>query len=169
MRPTCVADYLIHRWTLCSLHFVLLMSAIMSSHKGHKRKRGKNPMIEGDPDLAQAVTRQTISETRSDGTTVQRRVWVSIDAPTDKATTVEKEVEVPTMDYEPAHISPPPTEGTHSYRVCIYLNQASRIHVFTFTETKGLPGAIRRPYRRFVGRLSQPRGNAGGNRHVPAL
>ncbi|KAF8805303.1 hypothetical protein BYT27DRAFT_7224958 [Phlegmacium glaucopus] len=88
----------------------------MSSHKGHKRKRGKNPMIEGDPDLAQAVTRQTISETHSDGTTVQRRVWVSIDAPTDKVTTVEKEVEVPTMDYEPAHISPPPTEGTHSYR-----------------------------------------------------
>ncbi|KAF8801050.1 hypothetical protein BYT27DRAFT_7216408 [Phlegmacium glaucopus] len=83
--------------------------------KGHKRKRGRNPMVEGDTDLAKAVTCQTISETQIDGTTVQKWVWVSMDTPKGTLTAIEKEREVPAIEYEPAHMSPP-TERTHSYQ-----------------------------------------------------
>jgi hypothetical protein len=81
-------------------------------------------MVDGDTDLAEAVTHKTILETRNDGRTVSKRVWIPIDSPSEKITTVEKPADMPRMDCEPANVSPPP-ERTHPHRVGIQLKEAS--------------------------------------------
>ncbi|KAF8814632.1 hypothetical protein BYT27DRAFT_7249671 [Phlegmacium glaucopus] len=87
----------------------------MNSHKTYKCKRGKEPMVNGDTDSMQTVTQKTILETRNDGTTVSKRVWVSLDRPSEKMATEANQAEMPPMDYKPANMSPPP-ERRHSYR-----------------------------------------------------
>lgn len=60
-------------------------------------------MIDGDVDSAQVVTQRTITETKHDGSTVKKQVWVSLDKPGEKSTAVEKVPERPPFDYEPVY------------------------------------------------------------------
>lgn len=71
--------------------------------KNNKRKRGRPAMIDGEVDSATVVTQRTITETNNDGTTITRRVWVSLDTPKEKQTTVEKTPERPTFEFEPVY------------------------------------------------------------------
>jgi hypothetical protein len=86
-------------------------------------------MTEGDVRLAQAVKPKVITETKQDGRTVTKRVWISMDAPTPKLTTEGNAEETPTVGYEPQNMSPPaetssPLPGrSNTYRVSLYTSQ----------------------------------------------
>ena len=47
-------------------------------------------MVDGEIESALVVTPETIYETQTDGTMVAKQVWVSLDTPNPKVTTVEK-------------------------------------------------------------------------------
>jgi len=73
----------------------------MNAQKSHKRKRGKQPIVDGDINSAQAVTHMKITETNDDGTTFTKRILVSLDSP--KKTTsscAETGGEILVVDYE---------------------------------------------------------------------
>jgi len=53
----------------------------MKNNKSHKRKRGKDPLVDGEPESAQAVTYSKVEVTRRDGTTTTRQVLESLDMP----------------------------------------------------------------------------------------
>lgn len=105
----------------------------MNSRKPQKRKRGTNPMTEGDVRLAKAVKPKVITETKQDGRTVTKRVWISMDAPIPKLTAEGNAEDIPTFVYEPQNMSPPAEtssdlpETTNTYRVSLYL---SKINIY---------------------------------------
>ena len=84
--------------------------------KTRKRKRETNPRIDGDISCANVVTYKTITETKQDGTTVERRVMVSMDLPSKGSTSVELSEETFVNNYEPENMSPPPVR-LNRYRV----------------------------------------------------
>lgn len=99
----------------------------MNSRKSHKRKRGNNPILEGDVRLAEAVTPKTITETKNDGSIVTKKVWISLDTPSTNLTAEANAVDMPpALEVEPENMSPPENmstpipERTHTYRVSIY-------------------------------------------------
>jgi hypothetical protein len=108
----------------------------MDSKKSHKRKRGK-PMVDGDITSAHVVTYKTVTETKRDGTSVTKRVAVSLDTPSNVSTTDE----TPTNDffnnYEPDNVSPAPVERTNPSRVgiCICRNPISLL-IPSFTDPR---------------------------------
>jgi hypothetical protein len=111
---------------MCSLrqnvfYLRLLISTMMSTKKTNKRKRGKGPMLDGDIDSAQAVMPQTISEIKKDGSTVTKRVWVSLDTPNPNLSAVEDSTEMPAFENEPADMSLAPPEQTNKYQVSAYI------------------------------------------------
>ena len=59
----------------------LLMSSFTKKNRSQKRKRGKDPLIDREPDSAQVVTHTTIKVTLNDGSTSSQRVLVPLDAP----------------------------------------------------------------------------------------
>ena len=85
-------------------------------------------MIDGEIDSALVVTPETIYETRKDGTTVTKQVWVSLDTPIPKVTAEERRAEMPALEYmpdiEPDNSSPQP-ETTRRYQVGIYVKTQS--------------------------------------------
>lgn len=90
------------------------------SKKSGKRKRGERPMIDGDIDSAMVVTSETIFKTKKDGSTVTKKVWVSLDIPNPNLKDVEFPPEMPVFD-EPVDMSShPETAGTRTYRVSIH-------------------------------------------------
>lgn len=94
----------------------------MSNQKTNKRKR-KGPMIDGEIDSALTVTPKTISETKKDGTTVTKQVWVSLDKPKvtqARITVVEQQADLPALGYDPGdNIPSPQQDGTRTYQVRI--------------------------------------------------
>jgi hypothetical protein len=79
-------------------------------------------MLDGDVDSAQVVTPQTIPETKKDGSTVFKRVWVSLDTSNPNLTAMENDAEIPGFEDEPGDMPSPPTDRTNKYQVCINLN-----------------------------------------------
>ena len=77
-------------------------------------------MVDGEIESALVVTLETIYETQRDGTMVAKQVWVSLDTPNPKVTTIEKSPEMPALEYEPVDMSSPQLERTHTYQVSIY-------------------------------------------------
>ena len=59
----------------------------MNAQKSHKRKRGKQPIVNGDIHSAQVVTHMKITETNDDGITLTKQVLVSLDSPKKTAET----------------------------------------------------------------------------------
>jgi len=51
------------------------LSHTMNAQKSHKQKRGKQPIVDGDINSAQAVTHMKITKTNNDGTTFQNVSW----------------------------------------------------------------------------------------------
>jgi hypothetical protein len=119
-----------HEAAMCSscpniLGLHLLISTVMNTRKFNKRKRGKGPMLDGDVTSAQVVTSQTISETRKDGSTVLKRVWVSLDTPHQNLTAVENPAQMPGFDEEPGDMPSPPTDQTNKYQVSVHTSTTS--------------------------------------------
>jgi hypothetical protein len=106
----------------------------MNSRKTPKRKRGTNPMVEGDVRLAQTVRPILTKETKKDGSTVTKRTWISMDTPTPNITTEATPMLTTdpnaedTQGYEPHNMnqpvdtSPPPPGRPHTYRVSLYMS-----------------------------------------------
>ena len=104
---------------------------MMNSKNTHKRKRGNNPMVDGDVSSAKFVTHKTITETRKDGTMGTKRVLVSLDTPSKVSTPDEIPAGDFSYNYEPENYSPPPTNRTKTYRVGTYYNHISScINIF---------------------------------------
>jgi hypothetical protein len=124
----------------------------MSSKKTHKRKRGNNPMIDGDLSSARFVTFETITETRKDGTMGTKRVMVSLDTPSIVSTTsnISTTDEIPAEDFsynhEPENNSPPPSTSKNTYRVGKFYNHIS-LFLILCSVPKRLPPAICRSNR----------------------
>lgn len=86
--------------------------------KSQKRKRGREPMIDGDIDAAKVVTHTKVSVTNDDGSVSAKQVLESLDDPR-KGNNDSKPLEpdeIPQMDYDMDSQSPPPPK-TKSYRV----------------------------------------------------
>jgi hypothetical protein len=97
---------------------ISLFSTTMSTKRVNKRKKG--PWIVGESvELAHIVTPKIIHETKADGTTVTKRVLVSLDKPKPKAPTMEKPAEMPETGYEPIDMNSPPPERLHTYPVSV--------------------------------------------------
>ena len=64
------------------------------AQKSHKQKRGKQPIVDGDINSAQAVMPMKITETNNDGTTLTKCILVSLDSPkkTTSSCAVSKQV-----------------------------------------------------------------------------
>lgn len=79
-------------------------------------------MIDGDIDSAPVVTSKTILETRKDGSTVPKKIWVPLDIPNSTSAAVEKPADMSGFEYEPVDMSTPPPETTKTktYQVNIY-------------------------------------------------
>jgi len=106
------------------LKLLVFLSPTMNAQKSHKRKRGKQPMVDGDINSAQAVMHMKITKTNNDGTTLTKHILVSLDSP--KKTTsscAETGGEIPVIDYEMDNLSPPPPETTAGNRVCKFMNK----------------------------------------------
>ena len=101
-------------------NLLILLSATMNAQKSHKRKRGKQPIVDGDIHSAQVVTRMKITETNNDGTTFTKWVLVSLDS---LKKTAETGGEVPVVDYGMDNLSPPPPDTTARNRVCKFMNK----------------------------------------------
>jgi hypothetical protein len=145
----------------------------MSTKRNNKRKR-KGPMIDGEIDSALTVTPKTISETKEDGTTVTKQIWVSLDKPQvtqRRATVVEEQADIPAVGYDPDDIPSPQQEGTRTYQVRINIlsNSNSISLIYYRLDTKGLYTAIHGPNGRILGRPDKPGGHAGECRYLPAL
>jgi len=95
-----------------------LISTTMSKKSG-KRKQREGPMIEGHIDLAMGVTSETIYITKKDGSTVPKKVWVSLDTPNPNIAAIENSPQIPISD-EPVDMSSPHPETAHTYQVSIY-------------------------------------------------
>jgi hypothetical protein len=85
----------------------------MKATQNRKRKRGKNPMVDGDIRSATAVTHKNITETKEDGTTVTRRILVSLDRPCDPLPALTPRSEVPFIEHEVEDITSAPTDKTN--------------------------------------------------------
>jgi hypothetical protein len=84
------------------------MSSITKKNRSHKRKRGKDPLIDGEPDSAQVVTHTTVKVTLNDGSTSSTRVLVPLDAPSPPITTMDQMQDISDITYDIEHESPPP-------------------------------------------------------------
>ena len=88
----------------------------MNSTKSNKHKQGKNPIVNGDPNLAQAVTHWMISDIQHDGMTITKKMLVSLDNPTEtiagKAFLAEFLTEMPTMYNMDQDDAPQKTKST---------------------------------------------------------
>ena len=95
----------------------------MNTKNINKQKRGKGPMIDGEIDSAPVVMSKTIYETKKDGTTVSKKIWVPLDTPKSTSSAVEKPVEMSGFEYEPVDMSTSHPESTKTYKVnkCIPL------------------------------------------------
>ena len=89
------------------------------SKKSGKRKRGERPMIEGEIDLARVVTPETIFKTKKDGSTVAKKVWVSLETPNPNITAVENPQQMHGFD-ETVDMSSPQPDTARTYQVSIY-------------------------------------------------
>jgi hypothetical protein len=110
----------------------------MSTKRNNKRKR-KGPMIDGEIDSALTVTPKTISETKEDGTTVTKQIWVSLDKPhvtQRRATVVEEQADIPAVGYDPDDIPLPQQEGTRTYQVRIYYILSNSISLIYLLPTR---------------------------------
>ena len=76
-------------------------------------------MVDGEVESALVVTPKTINETKKDGTTVKKKVWVSLGMPSSSSTTVENHPQSPIMDYEPVDIGSPQPEKRNKYQASI--------------------------------------------------
>jgi hypothetical protein len=96
------------------------MSTHIQPKKSQKRKRGKQPMVDGEPDSAQVVTHKQITVISDDGTMVKKKVLESLDTPAPSAAAEPKAPEIPPTDHEMDNMSPQP-EPIKIYRVGIFV------------------------------------------------
>ena len=87
---------------------LFLMSAFTKKNRSHKRKQGKDPLIDGEPESAQAVTHTTVRHTLNDGTTSSERVLVSLDAPSPTVINEDHTQDIGNITYDIDDVSPPP-------------------------------------------------------------
>lgn len=77
-------------------------------NRSQKRKRGKDPLIDGEPESAQVVTHTTIKVTLNDGSTSSQRVLVPLDAPSPPMNRVDHIQDFSDIAYDFEHESSPP-------------------------------------------------------------
>lgn len=56
------------------------MSTILKKKQSYRRRRAREPMVDGDVDSAEAVTHTRIAESQDDGTTIIKHVLESLDS-----------------------------------------------------------------------------------------
>jgi hypothetical protein len=99
--------------------------SLIQPKKSQKRKRGRQPMVDGEIESAKTVTHTKVTVINDDGTISVNQVLESLDNPR-KLPPDPKRPErddIPIMDYDMHNlnnISPPP-ERTKTYRVRINL------------------------------------------------
>jgi hypothetical protein len=106
------------------------ISTTMKIPKNKKRKRGNNPILDGDVRLAHSVRPQVVTKTKKDGSIVKNRVWISMDNPPPNvtATSDSNTTNMPASDSEydenntflPEEDSNPQPGRTQNSRVSLY-------------------------------------------------
>jgi hypothetical protein len=76
------------------------MSTYLHPKKTQKRKRGRNPIVDGELDSARAVTHTKVTVINDDGTVDVKRVIESLDTPKPTSIPNPKRPEMPDQDYE---------------------------------------------------------------------
>jgi hypothetical protein len=108
------------------------MSTILKKKSTFRRKRAREPMVDGDVDSAEAVTHTRIAETQYDGTTVFKHIVESLDNPILSLAGDSQFAGQSQMDASTSHenfnddqlrdMSPQNTPRHRKSRVSIYLN-----------------------------------------------
>jgi hypothetical protein len=101
------------------------MSTYLRVKKSVKRKRGREPLVDGELDSSEAVTHTRMAVTQDDGTVVMKHVLESLDTPPQRLTAEPNQVEIPpsvdNANYEQIQdMSPPPIERSRKSRVSIF-------------------------------------------------
>jgi hypothetical protein len=100
---------MIYDWLSDNLFLICLpMSSFTKKNRSQKHKRGKDPLIDGEPDSAQVVTHTTIKVTLNDGSTSLERVLVPLDAPSPTINTIDHMQDISDNTYDIDHDSPHP-------------------------------------------------------------
>ena len=122
------------------------MSSFTKKNRSQKRKRGKDPLIDGEPDSAQVVTHTTVKVTLNDGSTSSHRVLVPLDAPSQTIYTVDHMQDISDNTYGIDQDSPPP-DTRRTDRVYIRNKNLDGLILtnFLFSDTKRIYNAICRP------------------------
>ena len=97
------------------------MSSFTKKNRSQKRKRGKDPLIDGEPDSALVVTHTTVKVNLNDGSTSSQRVLVPLDAPSPTIDTMDHMQDISANTYDNEHDSPPP-DRRRTNRVFILKN-----------------------------------------------
>lgn len=92
-------------------------------NKSHKRKRGKDPLVDGDLEGAEAVTHETVKIIGIDGSSTSKRVLVSLDKPTVSSQRIEPSINMAGFEFND---HPPDTgqDQPKQYRVRVFVNMS---------------------------------------------
>lgn len=80
------------------LTFILIMSTVIKKKQNFRRRRAREPMVDGDVDSAEAVTHTRVAELQEDGTTIIKHVVESLDSTPTRSTAGEMQVDPPPFD-----------------------------------------------------------------------
>jgi len=84
------------------------MSSFTKKNQSQKRKRGKDPLIDREPDSIHVVTHTIIRVTLNNGSTSSQRVLVPLDAPSPTIDMMHHMQDISDNTYDIDRDSPPP-------------------------------------------------------------
>lgn len=104
-----------------------LMSTVIRKKQTFRRRRPREPLVDGTVDTAEAVTHTRIAELQDDGTTIIKHVLESLDDPPSSSTHQQMQIDPP-APHDDFHndlmqnMSPPQTPRPKKSRVSENLN-----------------------------------------------
>jgi len=84
------------------------MSSFTKKNQSQNRKRGKDPLIDREPESAQVVTHTTVKVTLNDRSTSLQRVLVPLDAPSPTVDMMDHMQDISDITYGIDRDLPPP-------------------------------------------------------------
>jgi hypothetical protein len=120
------------------------MSTFLKKKPTYRRKRAREPMVDGDVDSAEAVTHTRVAETQNDGTTIIKHIVESLDNPSSSSAghsemAGQSQMDAPTShDNQMPDWSPPNTPRPRKSRVSIGNTSYDSYNNISIIDAKGL-------------------------------
>lgn len=122
------------------------MSSYIKKGRNFRRKRAREPMVDGDVDSAEAVTHTRIAEAQDDGSVIFKHVLESLDSPIPKSSVdaIQLEATQAREDFNDYNMSPPQSPRPRISRVSVLFLDKSKTR--TLSDTKRLHNGIYSSY-----------------------